>query len=92
METSKTDPRVVTKKVGDARSVVIESSKIVPVYKRLHAETRSRDEKLNRLEFEVRLAEEELVGLRKVVQVVEVEDEQEVMLSDIYFSFSFMVF
>ncbi|KAJ3683714.1 hypothetical protein LUZ60_013941 [Juncus effusus] len=68
---------VVNRKVTDARSVVVESSKRVPVYKRLLEETRRRDGKLSSLELEVKLNEEKIQSLRKAVEEEEEEDQEE---------------
>ncbi|KAJ4764538.1 Sentrin-specific protease [Rhynchospora pubera] len=72
-ETSKPDARLVTRKGLDARSVVEK----VPAYKRLYEETKRRDERLSSLNFELKLAEDEILELRKTAHIIDVEDEEE---------------
>ncbi|KAJ3699885.1 hypothetical protein LUZ61_003590 [Rhynchospora tenuis] len=79
-ETSKPDARLVTRKGLDARSAVEK----VPVYKRLYEETKRRDERLKNLNFELKLAEDEILELRKAAHIIDVEEEEEEEEKDVH--------
>lgn len=75
-EVSRPDPRLVTRKGLDAKSIV----ERIPVYKELYEVTRRRDERLGSLEVELKLTEEKILGLRKAAHVIDVEEEEEVTI------------